>query len=198
MKLLGRGWQYSTYDLGNGRVLKKYNSVPTGYWHVFKTCFPFNNDRVWKIPEFYRGCKETALDSIKKLPNVPLESWMMGNPKVLNALDYEQDKLLPLHDHFEIVDSEVGKRTIDAFVQFNRLLVNNSIIDKSFNITKNFALDAQGRVVLMDIGEVYTSSVSIDKQIRERVWTAYYTVDPLPVPLRDYFVESMDREFLVK
>ncbi len=95
MKKLGRGWQYTTYDLGNGRVSKRYNSKIVGYLFMIKVCFPFRNDPLWKLSRYYRGCKNTALDSIKKVSDQVLEGWMMGNPRIINSLDYEQDKLIP-------------------------------------------------------------------------------------------------------
>ena len=42
---------------------------------------------------------------------------------------------------------------------------------ESFNIAKNFALDAQGRIILMDLGELYSSEAAIKKQIQERIWS---------------------------
>ena len=195
MKKIGRGWQYTTYDLENGRVLKRYNSKLVGYLFMFKECFPFRNDPIWKLPGFYRGCKETALDSIQKISNPVLESWMMGNPKILNSLDYEQDKLIPIHDFLKTADSEKGKQTIDDFVEFNKILVQKSLIDKSFNIAKNFAIDNRGRIILMDLGELYSSTAAIEKQIRKRAWAEHYVVNSLPPNLRSYFVDRMDAAF---
>lgn len=160
---------------------------------MIKECFPFRNDPIWKLPTYYRGCRETALDSIRKIETEShLDDWMMGNPKILNALDYEQDRLLPLHEHFATVTTEVGKKTIDEFVAFSSLLVERKLIDKSFNITKNFALDRQGRVVLMDLAELYSSDAAIQAQIKKRAWSAHYVVEPLPEPLRHYFMSTMD------
>lgn len=195
MKKIGQGWQYTTYDLGNGRVLKKYNSKLIGYIHMFKICFPFKNDPIWKLPEFYRGCKETARDSIKKVQNPILESWMMGNPKILNELDYEQDKIIPLHVALSKSEEEKGRKIIDDFIKFNKTMLERSIIDKSFNITQNFALDKNDRIILMDLGELYSSREAIDKQIKDRAWAKHYVINPLPIYLRDYFVNKMDEEF---
>lgn len=196
MKKIGRGWQYTTYDLGNGRVLKKYNSKFIGYVHIFLECFPFNKEPIWKIPRYYRGCKNTALDSIRKISiSSIIPEWMMGNPKILNSLDYEQDKLIPIHDYFKNCDLEKGKKVIDLFIEFNKILVENSLIDKSFNVGKNFALDKDGRVVLMDLGELYSSPVSIQKQIKNRAWAKEYVLKPIPKNLRSYFVEKMDIAF---
>lgn len=194
MKKIGRGWQYTTYDLGNDRVLKKYNSKIIGYIHMFKICFPFNNDPIWKLPGYYRGCKQTALDSIKKIQNPILDSWMMGNPKILNSLDYEQDKVIPLHEALSLTGDERGGEIIDSFIEFNKVLIQRNLIDKSFNITQNFALDKNGRIILMDLGELYSSTASIERQISDRAWAKHYVVNPLPINLRDYFVQRMDEE----
>jgi hypothetical protein len=195
MKVLGRGWQYTTYDLGNERVLKRYNSIPVGYAHMFKECFPFRNDPIWKLPGFYKGCKETALDSLKKIPFAKLEPWMMANPRILNALDYEQDKVMPLHDFLPTATTEDGKRTIDSFVDFSLMLVEKNLIDKSFNIANNFALDARGRIVLMDLGELFSTPESIREQIRNRAWAKHYITKYIPVALRGYFLDRMDAAF---
>lgn len=196
MKKIGRGWQYTIYDLGNGRVLKKYNSKIVGYAHMAKACFPFRTNSLWEIPGYYRGCKETALDSMKKISVPTIEAWMMGNPRILNVLDYEQDTLVPLHDFFATCTIEDGKKTIDAFIAFNKILVERKLIDKSFNITKNFGLDKQQRIVLMDLGELYSSDAAITKQIQNRAWAAHYVVEPLQEPLRDYFIQGMNQAFV--
>ena len=196
MKILGRGWQYTTYDLRNGRVLKKYNSLVVAYIVMFFAYL--NSDRLsfFKLPEYYKGCKETARDSMKKVKSGVLESWMMGNPKVLNELDYEQDVLIPLHDCINNVTLEEAKKWVDKFVSFNKLLVERSLIDKSFNITKNFAIDSSERVVLMDLGELYSSKAAIDEQRRKRMWAYPYVVDCiLQEEMRIYYLKQMDENF---
>ena len=196
MKVLGRGWQYTTYDLGNGRVLKKYNGRLSGYRFILWEIFPFTGDKPWQIPGFYRGCKETALDSMKKIPTTSVEPWMMGNPKVLNTLDYEQDMMTPLHDLLDSAGVDKAKKIVDDFVALNKILVEKGLIDKSFNITKNFGTDAEGRVILMDLGELYSSQAAIDIQRRERAWAKHYVVDPIKdAVVRAYFIEQMDLAF---
>lgn len=195
MKKIGRGWQYTTYDLGNGRVLKKYNSRFIAYLYIFKQIFLVESHKIFKIPAYYRGCKETAVDSIKKITSMKPNLSMLGNPKFVGGLDYEQDKLKPLHDYFVEVSVEKGKRAIDAFVDFNKTLIKQRLIDKSFNIAKNFALDAHGRIILMDLGELYSSPVSIEARRRNRAWAERYVVEALPEALRDYFLEKMDTAF---
>jgi hypothetical protein len=195
MRKIGRGWQYTTYDLGNGRVLKKYNSKLVAYPVMLRDCFPFLKNPIWKLPGYYRGCKETAVDSMRKISTTTVAPWMMGNPKVLNVLDYEQDKITTLHDLDTIEIGQV-KKVIDDFVEINKVLVDRNLIDKSFNITKNFGLDSTGRVILMDLGELYSSTAAIDKQRKERAWSKHYVVGPIKnTQIRSYFIEQMDKNF---
>lgn len=195
MKIIGRGWQYTTYDVGNGRVFKKYNSLPVAYIIMLRDCFPYKRNKLWKLPGYYKGCKETARDSMNKISNTKVEKWMLGNPKVLNELDYEQDKVIPIHQYFKEVNIAKGKQVIDQFVEFNKLLVGCSFIDKSFNITKNFAIDKNERIILLDLGELFSSEDGIKKQIERKMWQLPYVVNPIPAPLKSYFLESMDNEF---
>lgn len=44
MKKIGAGWQYDVYDLGNGRVLKKFHLPIKSYWVILKAIFPFKED----------------------------------------------------------------------------------------------------------------------------------------------------------
>lgn len=196
MKVLGRGWQYTTYDLGNGRVLKKYNSLIVAYWVIFFDYLEYLGFSIWKIPAYHRWCKGVARDSMQKISNNTLEPWMMGNPKVLNGLDYEQDKLKPLHDELKNVGTEAGMRLVDDFIVFNKILVERSLIDKNFNIGKNFGLDMEERIVLMDLGELYSDRAAIEGQQRDRPWRNMYVADTVPdEKVRQYYLDQMDKAF---
>ncbi|HVV15247.1 MAG TPA: hypothetical protein VHD55_02535 [Candidatus Paceibacterota bacterium] len=196
MKILGRGWQYTTYDIGNGRVLKKYNSFLVAYAVMLNACVKSDRLSIFKIPQYHRGCKEFARSSLKKATSGLLDSWMVGNPKPLNELDYEQDKLIPLHERINGISLEKAKGYIDRFVDFNKTLLERGLIDKSFNITKNFGIDSEGRIVLMDLGELHSEKLAIEKQRRKRMWTYPYVVNCiLDEEVRAYYVQRMDESF---
>lgn len=193
MKLLGRGWQYSVYDLGNGRVLKRYNTRSQAYWVMLKQNFPYISYPIWKFKDYHAGCKNTALDSIKKIQQTTMRLELFGNPKILNELDYEQDKVVPLSDYFKSISLEQGKKTIDRFIDFNLLLIKNRLMDKSFLIGKNYGIDAHGNIILTDIGELYSSAERIKQQIEKKPWDIYYVTSTIPKKFREYFVEHMNR-----
>ncbi len=199
MKKIGEGWQYTVYDLGNGRVLKKFHSTLKSYWIILKTIFPFKNDPLWKIFDYSRGMKITALESfiIMKSKNIPA-SWM-ANPEFVNKLDFEQDKVESLAQVFDKSSVEEGKKLVDKFVEFNKKLFSFGIIDKSFNITKNYGIDSKGDVVLIDIGEIFDSKEKIEQQRKERAWAKFYVCDEIKsLDVRDYFLKRMDEEFGLK
>ena len=192
MKYLGQGWQYMVYDIGNNRVLKKYNTRFQAYAIMFRQCFPYIGYPIWKFPKFHEGCKKTAFDSIQKIKNTKMDLALFGNPKILNDLDYEQDKVIPLNIYFKSLTFEQGKFVIDEFIAFNKILIQNRLMDKSFLIGKNYGINASGKIILTDIGELYSSDEGIKKQISLKPWDVGYVTSTIPKKFREYFVRQMN------
>lgn len=194
MKILGKGWQYTVYELNKDRVLKKSNSKLQGYLVMLKACFPYTRNYLWQFPYFHRTMKIEAESSLKKILTSKLDQKYFGNPTVLsNGIDYEQDNVESLENYFKRTDNVLSKKVIDNFVIFNQLLINNQLIDKSFAICKNFGINKSGDIVLIDIGEIYSSKESIQKQIDKKAWLADYVLDPLPEELKEYFCTEMEK-----
>lgn len=193
MKKIGRGWQYTVYDIGNNRVLKRWNNRSVAYLEMLRSCFPYVKNPIWKFPYYYKASISTATNSLRRLKNVKVEQKFFGNPSYTNNnLDYEQDKLLPVSIYFENNLIEENRLIIDKFVEFNKILIENRCIDKSFNIGKNFSLDKDNEIVLTDIGELYFTTESIQKQIDKKAWSAYYVLKTIPKNLREYFLYKME------
>jgi hypothetical protein len=196
MKKIGQGWQYTTYDLKNGRVLKKFHSWPKAYFVILREIFPFKNDSFFKIPSFIKEVKDRADDSFEllKRKNIPQE-WM-ANPRFVSKYNFEQDKVTPLHDLFEKLNIEESKKIIDKFINFNKKILEIGVIDKSFNITKNYGINVVGNIVLIDIGELYDNRELIDKQFKDRAWDKSYVSGCLKYEeTRQYFIQEMDKNF---
>jgi len=196
MKKIGEGWQYSTYDLGNGRVLKKFHSLLRIYWVMLKDIFPFQEDSLFEIPGFARASKRKALASfeILKKNNIP-PAWI-GNPKLFDNLNYEQDKVRPLHEVFAESDTATIKSIIDQFVIFNKELLAKGAIDKSFNITKNYGINERGELILIDIGELFGGLESIKNQLMRRAWDKHYVSGCIKdKEAQEYFIKKMDENF---
>jgi len=196
MKKIGQGWQYTVYDLGNGKVLKKFHSWPKAYVVIFKEIFPFKNDSFFEIPSFINDMKRKMNDSLRIIKNKNIPNEWMANPRFVDKYNFEQDKVSPLHDVFEKLNTEESKEVINQFINFNKKILEIGVIDKSFNITKNYGINDSGYIVLIDIGELYDSKELIDKQFRDRVWDKSYVSGNIKnTEVRDYFIKEMDRNF---
>lgn len=196
MKKIGQGWQYTTYDLGNGRVLKKFHSWPKAYFVILRDIFPFNKDSFFEIPSFIKDAKGKADKSFEILKRVNIPQEWMANPRFINKYDFEQDKVIPLHEVFKNLDSEGIKKIIDLFIEFNLNLLNLGVIDKGFNITKNYGINNEGQVVLIDIGELFDDKELINKQFKDRGWYHSYVGGCIKdEEAREYFISEMDRNF---
>ena len=196
MKKIGQGWQYTVYDLENGRVLKKFHSWTRAYFVIFREIFPFNNDSFFEIPTFIKDMKRKADVSFEILKKVNLPQEWMANPRFINKYDFEQDKVIPLHDVFDNLDTNEIKNIINQFIELNKKLMSFGVIDKSFNITKNYGLNNKKEIVLIDIGELFDDKDLIDKQIKNRVWEKSYVGGMIKnKEAQEYFINEMDRNF---
>lgn len=196
MKKLGEGWQYTVYDLGNGRVLKNYNSRLRTCWIILKDIIPGELSGLFRIPDYIPDLRRKAQKSFEILERRRLPADWVAHPLLLPNLAYEQDKVTPLLEIFERSSLEEGKQIIDLFIVFTHRLIEHGVIDKFFNITKNFGQDRFGNIVLIDLGELEDVPAKILKHRRERVWAVPYKLKWIRhKELRRYFVEQMDFHF---
>lgn len=196
MKKIGEGWQYNVYDIGNNRVLKRYNSFFKSYLIMLKDAFINMRLPVINFKKLYNEGKTSAVRSLKIILDCTLDKNIFGNPKIVGTLDYEQDIMIPLSVFFKSSTVEKGQDIIDEFIDFNKFLVKNKIIEKNFNIADNFGLNNLGNITLIDIGEICTDEQEINKSIKKRVWSARDVTNRLPFDLREYYIKKMDKAFL--
>lgn len=193
MKLLGRGWQYSVYENGNGRVIKKYNNKVVAFWVMFWACFPFRQHPLRSLPNYYRLCREFAQHSLELVKKSHIEPELLGNPTIHDDLSYEQDRAIPLETYFSTCSYSEGCVIIDEFVLLQQKLIKYGLFDKSANIGKNFGLDAAGRVIMIDLGELLSDPEKIQKQIAGKPWLKHYVLDGIGRrDLEEYFCERME------
>lgn len=186
------------YDLGNGRVLKKWNSWPIAFWVILKNIFPFKENAWWRIPQFIYYSKIKAEQSRERLERGDLPPEWFANPKFVCGLTYEQDKVTPLENFFEHATLAASKKIIDQFIIFAEKVLQRGVIEKSFNITQNFGLDSAGKIVLVDIGELIHNEAIILRQRTRRAWAKPYVIEHIHnEELRAYFIERMDAHFSV-
>lgn len=198
MKKIGRGWQYTIYNLENGRVLKRYNTLLEAYMVMLKDSIVHFRIPVINFYHYYLEGRALALCSLKKISEQPLELWMFGNPRIIGMYEYEQDYTESLASCLGRVTSENGERIIDKFITFTKLLHSYSLIEKNFNIGDNFGINREGDVILIDIGEIIFKETEVNIQLAKRVWAAPDVLSHIPISLHEYFVNQMDKTFLSK
>ena len=197
MKLLGRGWQYSAYDLGNGRVFKKRNTRIVAYWCMFKTSWYLYPQDIWKFPRYYKNSEKNIRHSFAKIRESSMDRALLGNPTIPeHGFDYEQDKIESVAKYLKRHSVADGKKIIDRFVVFVRFLIEKQLMDKSFNLGGNFGVRDEGSLVMTDIGELYSDPAHIQREIDRRVWEQPYILNTIPKgELRNYFVHTMHTAF---
>ena len=196
MKYVASGWQFTVYDLENGRVRKTYNTWLRAYTVMWKDAIRHIRPPVIFFTRIYEEGKAIAAQSLKVITESGLEQWMFGNPTVISTYAYEQDYAESLSHALEKAATQDGKQLIDKAIAFVVLLYSHSLIEKNFNVADNFGIDKSGNIILIDLGEVCFEAPEIATQISKRVWAAPDVLSRFPVELREYFLTSMNSALL--
>ena len=194
--IIGKGWQYTVYDLGNGRVYKKFNShdesfriILKDWWFVF-----------WKTPSLVKEMKDSAIKSLDFLENFlnkhPEHKILFGNFKRVNEFDIEQDKVIPLKVYFQNHSIKENKIVIDKFVELCWLFLEWGFMDKALKVGENFGINENGQVILMDIGEIWFNNEKVKRQIDNKVWRSWWWSRCISRKLKKYYFQEMDKVFL--
>ena len=194
--IIGKAWQYTVYDLGNGRVHKKFHSykesfeiIRRDWWFAF-----------WMASNLAKEMRTNAIKSLdfldKFLNQNPEYEFLFGNFKRISEFDIEQDKVIPLKVYFENHSIEENKIVIDKFVELNRLFFKHGFMDKALKVGENFGINEAGQVILMDIGEIWFDKNNVRQQVEKRVWRSRYWTRCIPCGLKKYYLREMDKVFL--
>ncbi len=202
MKYISSGWQYAVYDLGNGRVHKKFHSylgtVCIMTKDILVDYFHHHRHSLSDIPSLIVEMREFTQHSIVGIRNHPeIKKEWLGNPTFKDNFDYEQDFATTIRDYI-ITTPTMQKKygVIDLLVMFCYTLYSHGVIEKTFDIGQNFGINEHGEIVLIDLGELVFNKKFIEEQLTLRVWakpsiTAFFPSNELC----GYFIEKMDAVF---
>lgn len=192
MKKLGGGWQHEVFDMGNGRVYKKFRSPLNRFFHI-----GFNSEM--SFLDIHKESKRMVAEvtrSFEILRQNKIPKDLIGNPELLPNFDYTQDKVVPLQKLLNNLDTEKAKKLVDEFIILNKKMMELGFIDLSFKIAVNFGLNSEGKIILTDIGEIVTDPNRIVSQRKERDWHSNYVSDQIKnVEVRKYYQDQMDLHF---
>ncbi len=195
MRLIGKGWQYKVFDLGNGRVRKLERPVHYRYWLILYRCLLRANRA--RLPEVYEEMKlfrqrsAEAMAYIKSVYHI-LDKRILGNPVFLENNNYEQDKVRIVEDCFRDLSSRECEKIIDGYVDLLLQTWTYGFSDAVFNFTQNDGLDTDGAMVQVDFGEIALSKEMVRSHIMSQAWLRSWSFTRMQDrKIKDYFREAM-------
>lgn len=199
MKCIGRGFQYSVYDLGK-RVLKKENC--SSYKDICVICSLICEGNILGIPKKLEALNKSTEESIKNLKKFSksIDMSLFGNPTFnldQSSNSYEQDKVETIKSYFTKHNLSENKKIIDEYVTLSLSLWKYGVSDTVFNFTINSGvLKKQNKlmVVQLDLGELTFSQEEISELIKEKKWLQQHSYRSLKdAELRMYYEKTMDK-----
>lgn len=191
-KILGQGWQYMVYDLNNERVYKKFNNN----WQMISVMWKARKQVFWQIPSYIEEMKNNAVKSFDYLDNIKIDKNLLGNFERKQGLDYEQDKALSIKEYLKNAPDDEVKVIVDKFIKLIKIFWESGFMDKAMKIGKNFGVNKNGEVILIDIGEIWYKDESIKQRLKKRIWAVKDNMEGLPEKIRPYYIKKMDKVFL--
>jgi len=92
-------------------------------------------------------------------------SWLIGNPIFLGNLRYTQDKVTTLRKYLHSHTYKENKAALQYYVDCIYHQWEYGFYQKVANFTINYGVDKEGRVTLIDLGELTFSKASVAKRI---------------------------------
>ena len=172
MKEIGKGLQFTVYDLENGRVLKIPNSIDDMKKILIKwnPSLLINSKDLNEKIDYYLVLTEKSMVGIKN-SNINLE--ILGNPIFLDDNKIEQDKVKMISDCLQgEIDNQ--KKVIDEFIILTIESWKNGFSDIVFNLKINSGIDKNGKAILSDFGELTFDKEIVKSHILEKKWEKSY------------------------
>jgi hypothetical protein len=167
LRAIGQGFQYTAYATAN-RVLK----VPLTTEQVCKkyaATWGFNPD-----PEHVSKGREIGLAVVRatreRLDSGQLPRWLLADAEI-SADDWiSQSRVIPLSSAFKGTDTRGCIALIESYAATAKELVRWSTFETGYALLDNFGIDAKGRVVALDFGELtFDRSVAL-ASVTDQLW----------------------------
>lgn len=184
MNLLGSGYFYNAYDLGNGRVVKKQK----GLWQTLR------NHKLKNLPLVFRQntIAKKNTDQVKDRLDENLGR-LLGNPRFSSRYTHTQDKVQLLMDYFDKHSLDENKAAIDAYVELTLNLLDYGIHDYVYKFKNSYGFTSSEDLVCIDFNEVTFSKAETLDYVARRHWLTEAQYRKFPEgPLKQYFKDAME------
>jgi hypothetical protein len=210
---LGAGGQYTAYDAGEGRVLKWPNSLEEATRILSSMSEMDPQEHAYMVVHFRDESVPHVLRLATRYPELssamghpmPLPestftqndirqtSSLLGHPRTRSDTGYSQDWVRPLASVFENTSPEETARILEDYANLQLLCWRYGVYDRLYNFAYNNGLDAQGRIVLNDFGEMSFDTTFVAAHVERQNWRDKYDVQHhLPEALHDTYHGIME------
>ena len=195
MKLIGKGWQYKVFDLGNGRVRKI--ELPAHYQHwliLYQWLRRANSASFIEVYDNMKRFRTMCPESVSYIKSIYhlLDKQLLGNPVFLDKNNYEQDKVRTIEDCFRDFSLDECKKTIDAYIKLLLDTWTYGFSDAVFNFMENNGFNKKRELVQVDFGEIVFSKEIIKSHIINQTWLQSWSYARLQNrALKEYFRRAM-------
>ena len=165
MKKIGSGWQYHVYKISETRV-RKVELTPMERFIKVMIQSLGNIREVTAIRERLvasLGILERVINERSRVQE------LIGSITFPQGTVIEQDYAIPLGAYFKNHSFEENCRMIDGYIELIQGLWRFGIADRVFSVTINTGV-SNGRVILLDIGELTDSQESVAHAIATKRW----------------------------
>lgn len=199
MSLISQGAQYRVVDAENGRVGKLLLTRQESQ-SVIKSWYAPREVPEEELAADYR---QVAIDSAMYICDVvarcPEIAYSFGNPLFGEDGQYTQDKVSVLGDVIKRSSLSEGEGLIDHYIDLILLHWKYGFSERVFNFTANNGVDDQGRVILLDFGEITNDKEKVSSRITSARWLRSWSYKgDLPEQLKDYYRHAMKKRLSVK
>lgn len=198
MKKIGGGVQYDVFDLGNGRVRKVKTSSFQKITRLHRIAskykiyrHPFRNIRT------ALGIDKTTISALTGLKErvSKIDPALIGNPRIINDTDYEQDKVSPLGEKLLSSQFAESKTLVNEYIENIQSGWDYGFCDTVFNFMINAGVTQQGKVILIDLGELTYDESEVTELVITKHWKKHSSFNKLEnIELKNYIRDRFDQE----
>ena len=188
MKRIGKGLQFIVYDKENGKVLK----IPTSKLQIKLRLIKWHPLYLIKFFELEKYASRVVNErtlTIEKMKTERLDSSLFANLKIEKG-HIEQDKVIPLG---KIINKN-PRKLIDRYIDFILNSWKSGFSDRTYNFTINNGINKEGRIVLIDFGEITFNKDEVKKAILSKRWRRSWSFNKdLQPDIKEYYDKQMEK-----
>lgn len=193
MKKIAGGYYYNVYDLGNGRVLKTQKNKLQIFIFIL-LCNKLNIKNT--IKEFIGviGSLYKVRSLYQSIFDTGIKEMALGNPMLLDGINYEQDKVLMIKDKIKNISDGDFRMIVSDYINLIKKLWSFGLNESIYNFTLNNGYDRNNEIVLVDFNEMTFNVDDVEKDIKSKIWLKKSSYLRLDLEKKKIFRDLMNKE----